>query len=77
METSEISKLLVGRNQGHPFVHLQEAIPYEEFHTNPFLMLATTPTGGHLGWLPLGKAKVQGGLKCAERLSVWGTRLCL
>ncbi len=33
---------------------LQEAIPYAEFLTNPFLMLATTPTGGHLGWLPLG-----------------------
>jgi predicted alpha/beta-fold hydrolase len=30
---------------------VQEAIPYELFASNPHLVLATTPTGGHLGWI--------------------------
>ena len=51
----------------------KEAIPREAFGPaggNPHLMLATTPTGGHLGWLPLlrkstATAKV-GDKKCTE-----------
>jgi len=34
----------------------KEAIPMEAFNENPCLLLVTTPTGGHLGWIDLSPA---------------------
>lgn len=31
-----------------------EAIPYDEFKTNPYTVLCTTNWGGHLSWFQLG-----------------------
>jgi hypothetical protein len=33
------------------YLCLLQAIPYQHFLTNPKCILATTPTGGHLGWV--------------------------
>jgi predicted alpha/beta-fold hydrolase len=35
-------------------ISADEAIPYEEFRSNPYTVLCTTDWGGHLSWFQLG-----------------------
>ncbi|KAK5242974.1 hypothetical protein LTR16_008169, partial [Cryomyces antarcticus] len=35
-------------------IAVKEAIPYEEFEQNPYTVLCTTTTGGHLSWFESG-----------------------
>ncbi len=35
-------------------IAVKEAIPFEEFRQNPFVVLCTTSLGGHLSWFESG-----------------------
>lgn len=35
-------------------IAVKEAIPYEEIQQNPYTVLCTTSTGGHLSWFEVG-----------------------
>lgn len=37
-----------------PQIAVKEAIPFEEFKSNPFAVLCTTSLGGHLSWFETG-----------------------
>ena len=35
-------------------IAVKEAIPFQEFQQNPFVLLCTTSLGGHLSWFEIG-----------------------